>query len=66
MIRVVILDPAPDFLPIPDPGVKQGSNRHRIPDQDPQHCFQHSLCEEQSLRTLAPPASGETTMASSL
>jgi hypothetical protein len=26
-------DPDPDFLPIPDTGVK----RHRIPDPDPQH-----------------------------
>jgi hypothetical protein len=30
----------PDFLPIPDPGSRiQGSKRHRIPDQDPQHCW---------------------------
>ncbi len=33
MIQVVHPDPDPDFLPIPDPGVK----RHRIPDPDPQH-----------------------------
>ncbi len=37
-----ILDPFPDFLPLPDPGSRiQWSKRHRIPDPDPQHCFVH-------------------------
>jgi hypothetical protein len=30
----------PDFLPIPDPGARiQGSDKHRIPDPDLQHCL---------------------------
>jgi hypothetical protein len=33
-----IPDPDPDFLPIPDPGVKKW---HRIPDPDPQHFDVH-------------------------
>ncbi len=35
-----IPDPDPNFLPIPVPRSRiQGSERHRIPDPDPQHCW---------------------------
>jgi hypothetical protein len=33
--RIGIPDPDPDFLPIPVPGSREGSKRHRIPD--PEH-----------------------------
>jgi hypothetical protein len=36
-----ILDPDPDFLPIPDPR-SRGSKRHWIPDPDPQHCSEYA------------------------
>jgi hypothetical protein len=38
--RIGILDPNPDFLPIPDPGIKKTPDHGSgILDPDPQHCM---------------------------